>query len=95
MSVRTSDEIQEEMNRLRKKVDELRWEMRLLESQMTAKQTEIDGTERVVDRLRLDFFRVLVIEQKQREAALLDNSFNKRGVIQEMLDTYKGVAEGL
>ena len=93
MSVRTSDEIQEEMNRLRKKVDELRWEMRLLESECTArittKQKEIDATESVVERLRLDFSRVLEIEQKQREAAGLNNTSSNFRDIQELLYTYK------
>ena len=99
MTDMTSDEIQDEMNRLRKQVDTQKWELRVLqqelEGRIKAKEGEIERTESEVEELRRDFFKTLAIEQKEREAAgLQKQSSNYRG-IQELLDTYKDVTESL
>ena len=93
MSSRTSDEIQEEINKLRKKIDEQTWEMRVLESEYTKrveeKQEEINKTFRAVEQRQLAFFRILKIEENQREAARLNRTSGNFGHIQELLNTYK------
>ena len=99
MTDMTLDEIQDEINRLRKQVDTQKWELRVLkqeyEERIQAKEGEIEATESVVEELRRDLFKTLKIEQKEREAAgLRKQSGNCRG-IQELLDTYKGVTESL
>lgn len=99
MKSMTSNEIQDEMNRLRKEVDVKKWELRVLqqelEGRIKAKEGEIEQTESVVEELRRDFFKTLEIEQKEREAAGLRNKSSNCGGIQELLDTYKGVTESL
>ena len=99
MKAKTSSEIQDEMNRLRKQVDTQKWELRVLKQELKeriqAKEGEIEATESVVEELRRDFFKKLAIEQKEREAAGLQKQSSNCGGIQELLDTYKDVTESL
>ena len=73
MTDMTLDEIQDEINRLRKQVDTQKLELRVLkqecEGRIKAKEGEIERTESVVEELRRDFFKTLAIEQKERKSA--------------------------
>ena len=99
MTDMTLDEIQDEINRLRKQVDTQKLELRVLEQEyerrIKAKEGEIEATESVVEELRRDFFKRLEKKQKEREAAGLQKQSSNYGGIQELLDTYKDVTESL
>ena len=88
---RTSDVIQDELNNLRKNVDAQKWELRVLESECTKriqeKQREIDRTASNVELLRVEYFRVLEMEQKQRDSARLNKTSTDLHNIPDLLYT--------
>ena len=88
---RTSNVIQDELNNLRKNVDVQKWELRVLESECTnriqEKQREIDRTASNVELLRVEYFRVLEMEQKQRDSARLNNTHTDLHNIPDLLYT--------